>query len=99
MGRYRHLDGRVLLSCHPFAFHSWDPSLAWLLTFRCTDSFKNSHKAVGQLQMFSLLHLRCRGGDAGADHLCCLGQAGWWVASTGKGKEERCPCSERGGSA
>lgn len=70
----------MLLSCHPLAFHSWDPSLAWPVTFRGTDNFENSHKAVGQLQMFSLLHLRCWGGDAGADHLCPPGarQGGGW---------------------
>jgi len=37
----------------------------------------SSCEAPGRLQLLSLLHARCRGGDAGADHLCPLGQAGW----------------------
>lgn len=52
----------------------------------------NSCEATGRLQLFSLLHLRCWGGDAGADHLCPLGKAGWGVAATGKGREERPAC-------
>lgn len=51
-------------------------------------SIMSNCKAAGWLLLFSLLCLRCWGGDTGAGHLHPLGWAGWCVIAAGKGREE-----------